>query len=412
MSILNENFRLFRNAYLFGTVASKVKQYEKEHPERDFIRMDVGDVTLPLCQEIIKYMHKAVDDLSNSATFAGYGPEYGYKWLRSEIAAKKFEAIGVAMSPDEIFISDGANSDLGNIGDLFTADCKVALQDPSYPVYIDASLIDGRAGEPEGEDYSRLTYLDCTPENNFFPAIPDHHVDLIYLCSPNNPTGGALNREALKKWVDYAKRENAVILYDGAYEAFIRSEDVPHSIYEIDGAREVAIEFRSFSKSAGFTGLRCGYCIVPFTLKRKFADGSEGSLNAMWKRRVCTKFNGASYISQRAALGALTKEAMDYSRMATDYYLNNAKVLREALSSACSIIVGGIDSPYVWAKAPEGMGSWEFFDYLLANAAVSCTPGSGFGNCGKGYIRFTGFNTAEKTLRAAEAISTAIAKIR
>lgn len=411
MSILNDNFRLFRNAYLFGTVASKVKKYEREHPDRDLIRMDVGDVTLPLCPEIIKYMHRAVDDLSNSSTFMGYGPEYGYKWLRAEIADKIFEPIGIQISPDEVFVSDGANSDLGNIGDLFTPECRVALQDPSYPVYIDASLIDGRAGNPEGDEYSRLTYLDCTAENNFFPAIPEHHVDLIYLCSPNNPTGGALTRDTLAKWIDYARREKAVILYDAAYEAFIRSRDVAHSIYEIDGAREVAIEFRSFSKSAGFTGLRCGYCIVPFELKRNFKDGSEGSLNAMWKRRVCTKFNGPSYVSQRAALGALTKEAMEYSRMATDYYLKNAGVLRDSLSSACSVIAGGIDSPYVWAKAPDGMESWEFFDYLLANASVSCTPGSGFGNCGKGYIRFTGFNTAEKTLRAAEAISTAIARL-
>lgn len=409
MFTINENFCILPESYLFSEVARRINAFKESHPEADVIRMGIGDVTLPLCPAAIEAMHKAVDDEGTSATFHGYGPEQGYPFLRDAIAAHDYKSRGIDIDPSEIFVSDGAKSDTGNFGDILSADNTVAVTDPVYPVYVDTNVMAGRAGNLSDGAWSKIQYLPVTAANNFVPEIPgdDNIPDVIYLCYPNNPTGTTLTREQLKVWVDFALRHGSLILFDSAYESFIREEDVPHSIYEIEGARKCAVEFRSFSKTAGFTGVRCGYTVVPKELTAKDKDGREVSLNHLWNRRQCTKFNGASYISQRGAAAIFTPEGQRQVKEAVDYYLTNAKVLREGLTEAGLEVYGGINAPYVWIKAPAGMSSWEFFDTLLEKCNVAGTPGSGFGPAGEGYFRLTAFNTLENTIEAVRRIKEA-----
>lgn len=408
---INENFCILPESYLFSEVARRIKTFEAANPGVEVIRMGIGDVTLPLCPAAIEAMHKAVDDESRSETFYGYGPEQGYAFLRDAIAAHDYKARGIDIEADEIFVSDGAKSDTGNIGDLLSADNVVALTDPVYPVYADTNVMAGRAGCLNADgSWSNLVYLPVDAANGFVPQLPERHVDVIYLCYPNNPTGTALTRAHLAKWVDYARREGALIMYDSAYERFIHTPDVPHSIFEIEGAEEVAIEFRSFSKTAGFTGVRCGYTVVPKKLKARNAEGGEVSLNKMWNRRQCTKFNGASYISQRGASAIYTEEGNRQATEAVEYYMENARTMRAALEKAGFEVYGGVDAPYVWIRVPGGKTSWEFFDWMLSIPHVAGTPGSGFGPAGEGYFRLTAFNTHENTARAMERIIAACGK--
>lgn len=398
---INDNFTLLAESYLFSEVAKRINAYKEAHPEVDIIRMGIGDVTRPLCKAAIEAMHKAVDDQADSSTFHGYGPEQGYAFLREAIVEHDYRARGIDMDADEIFVSDGAKSDTGNIGDILARGNRVAVTDPVYPVYVDTNVMGGRAGVLDTDGcWSDIIYLPVTAENGFVPALPSEVPDMIYLCYPNNPTGTTLTREQLKVWVDYARAHHSLILFDSAYETFIRQDDVPHSIYEIEGAKEVAIEFRSFSKTAGFTGVRCGYTVVPKALKGVDSKGEMVSLNHLWNRRQCTKFNGASYISQRAAAAIYTPEGKQQTRKTVDYYLRNAEVLRQGLLDAGFEVFGGTNAPYVWIKTPDETTSWEFFDILLDRCHVAGTPGSGFGPSGEGYIRLTAFNTYENTVEA------------
>lgn len=398
---INDNFTLLAESYLFSEVAKRINAYKEAHPEVDIIRMGIGDVTRPLCKAAIEAMHKAVDDQADSSTFHGYGPEQGYAFLREAIVEYDYRARGIDMDADEIFVSDGAKSDTGNIGDILARGNRVAVTDPVYPVYVDTNVMGGRAGVLDTDGcWSNIIYLPVTAENGFVPALPSEVPDMIYLCYPNNPTGTTLTREQLKVWVDYARAHHSLILFDSAYETFIRQDDVPHSIYEIEGAKEVAIEFRSFSKTAGFTGVRCGYTVVPKALKGADSKGEMVSLNHLWNRRQCTKFNGASYISQRAAAAVYTPEGKLQTRETVDYYLRNAEVLRQGLLDAGFEVFGGTNAPYVWIKTPDETTSWEFFDILLDCCHVAGTPGSGFGPSGEGYIRLTAFNTYENTVEA------------
>lgn len=398
---INDNFTLLAESYLFSEVAKRINAYKEAHPEVDIIRMGIGDVTRPLCKAAIEAMHKAVDDQADSSTFHGYGPEQGYAFLREAIVENDYRARGIDMDADEIFVSDGAKSDTGNIGDILARGNRVAVTDPVYPVYVDTNVMGGRAGVLDTDGcWSNIIYLPVTAENGFVPALPSEVPDMIYLCYPNNPTGTTLTREQLKVWVDYARAHHSLILFDSAYETFIRQDDVPHSIYEIEGAKEVAIEFRSFSKTAGFTGVRCGYTVVPKALKGAASKGEMVSLNHLWNRRQCTKFNGASYISQRAAAAIYTPEGKQQTRETVDYYLRNAEVLRQGLLDAGFEVFGGTNAPYVWIKTPDETTSWEFFDILLDRCHVAGTPGSGFGPSGEGYIRLTAFNTYENTVEA------------
>lgn len=398
---INDNFTLLAKSYLFSEVAKRINAYKEAHPEVDIIRMGIGDVTRPLCKAAIEAMHKAVDDQADSSTFHGYGPEQGYAFLREAIVEHDYRARGIDMDADEIFVSDGAKSDTGNIGDILARGNRVAVTDPVYPVYVDTNVMGGRAGVLDTDGcWSNIIYLPVTAENGFVPALPSEVPDMIYLCYPNNPTGTTLTREQLKVWVDYARAHHSLILFDSAYETFIRQDDVPHSIYEIEGAKEVAIEFRSFSKTAGFTGVRCGYTVVPKALKGADSKGEMVSLNHLWNRRQCTKFNGASYISQRAAAAVYTPEGKQQTRETVDYYLRNAEVLRQGLLDAGFEVFGGTNAPYVWIKTPDETTSWEFFDILLDRCHVAGTPGSGFGPSGEGYIRLTAFNTYENTVEA------------
>lgn len=403
MAKINDNYLKLPGAYLFSTVAKKANEFTEKHPDREMIKMSIGDVTKPLAPSVIEAMHKAVDEMGTAEGFRGYGPEQGYDFLRNAIVEHDYTARGVTVKPDEIFISDGAKSDCGNIGDIFSVDNKVAVCDPVYPVYVDTNAMAGRAGEFIGEHWSNLYYMPCLAENDFLPQIPDEKVDIIYLCFPNNPTGMAATREQLKPWIEYAKKNGSVILYDSAYEAFITDPDVPHTIYELDGAKEVAIEFRSFSKTAGFTGTRCAYTVVPHDLK---IDGAE--LNALWNRRQCTKFNGVPYVIQRAAEAVYSDKGQKETKEAIAYYLENAKIIREGLSEAGLTVYGGINAPYIWAKTPDNMKSWEFFDKLLEETGVVTTPGSGFGPSGEGYVRLTAFSTKENTIKAMEKIKSLI----
>lgn len=399
---VNDNFCKLSQSYLFSEVARKIAAFQSEHPDARVIRMGIGDVTRPICQAAVQALHRAADEQADASTFHGYGPEQGYRFLTERIAQIDYAAAGIDIQPDEIFVSDGAKSDTGNIGDIFSADCRVAVTDPVYPVYVDTNVMAGRAGQCVDGRWSRLEYLPCTADNGFVPELPKEHPDVIYLCYPNNPTGTVLTRTELSRWVDYAIAHGALILFDAAYEAFVRSADVPRSIYEIEGARRVAIEFRSFSKTAGFTGLRLGYTVVPRELVGVDSAGREVSLHDLWLRRQTTKFNGASYPVQRAAEALYTPEGQAQIRETIDYYLRNAAMLRRGLADAGLRVWGGVDSPYVWVKTPGNFGSWSFFDHMLRECHVVCTPGVGFGPGGEGYVRLTAFNTAEATALAVE----------
>ena len=392
---VNENFCRLAPNYLFSEVARKIQAFQKANPDAHVIKMSIGDVTRPICPAAVEALHRAADEQGCSESFHGYGPEQGYAFLAEKICQFDYALRGVNILPDEVFISDGAKSDLGNIGDIFSTDCTVAVTDPVYPVYVDTNVMAGR----------RITLLPCTEANDFVPEIPSEPVDLIYLCYPNNPTGTTLTRKQLQVWVDYALKVGAVILYDSAYECFITETDIPHSIYELAGADRCAIEFRSFSKTAGFTGMRCGYTVVPHALKGVDSTGNEVSLNALWRRRQTTKFNGASYPIQRAAEAIYTPSGQTQIRENVDYYLRNAAILRQGVNAAGLSCRGGVNAPYVWVRTPDGIDSWQFFDLLLNQTHVACTPGVGFGQCGEGYVRLTAFNTLAATEMAMERIS-------
>lgn len=394
MAHVNENYAKLPGSYLFSTIAQKTAVFSEAHPEVDLIKMGIGDVTRPLAPAVVEAMHAAVDDLACVDTFQGYGPEQGYGFLRDVIAKHDFQSRGVAIDADEIFVSDGAKSDCGNIGDVLSVDNVIAVCDPVYPVYVDTNAMAGRAGEYDeaAQKWTNIYYMPTTAENDFVPALPTTPVDVIYLCSPNNPTGTVLNAEQLKAWVDYANENDAIIMFDAAYERFITEEDIPHSIYEIEGAHTCAIEFRSFSKTAGFTGARCGYTVVPKALVR---DGQ--SLHSLWNRRQCTKFNGASYVIQRGAEAIYTPEGSAQIDETIEYYRKNACVIKEGLERAGLSVYGAVNSPYVWCKTPDAMGSWDFFELLLEKAHVITTPGAGFGPSGEGYIRLSAFGDAQAT---------------
>lgn len=399
MAKINDNFLKLPGSYLFSTVAKKTQAYMEAHPDKKVIKMSIGDVTRPIVPAVTEAMHKAVDEMATPEGFHGYGPEQGYDFLRNKIVEKDYRARGIDIAADEVFVSDGAKSDCGNIGDIFSSDNKVAVCDPVYPVYVDTNAMAGRAGNFVNEHWTNLIYMPCTEENGFLPQLPKEKADMIYLCFPNNPIGVAATKEQLRPWVDYARENGAVILYDSAYEAFITEPEVPHSIYEIEGAKEVAIEFRSFSKTAGFTGTRCAYTIIPHELK---VDGTE--LNSLWNRRQCTKFNGVPYVIQKAAEAVYSEEGYRQTRESIAYYLENARIIREGLSKAGFTVYGGLNAPYIWTKTPDGMGSWEFFDMVLEKAQVVTTPGAGFGPSGEGYIRLTSFSTREATKEAVDRI--------
>lgn len=395
---INDNFEKLPESYLFSTVARKLREYREAHPGVEVIRMDIGDVTLPIPDASIQAMHRAVDDMATKSDFHGYGPEQGYDFLRQAIADNDYAGLGIAA--DEIFISDGAKSDLGNLGDIYAEDSVVAVTDPGYPVYVDSNVIGGRGGKLVDGKWSNFVYLDCTERNGFKPTPPQAHADVIFLCSPANPTGVAFTRDELKAWVDYAIQNNAVIIYDSAYCAYVTDPATARSIYEIPGARRVAIEVRSFSKTAGFTGLRCGYTVVPADVYGIDPEGNKVPLRKLWLRRQTTKFNGASYIIQRGAEALYTPDGKAQVQDNVSYYLHNAEIIRLAMSEAGFKVYGGVDSPYVWVKSPKAEDSWELFEQLLDKAHISCTPGVGFGSLGQGWIRFTGFNTTENTVEA------------
>jgi len=406
---MNHNFQKLPGNYLFATIARKVKEFAAEHPDKELIRLGIGDVTRPLAPAVIKAMQEAVLEMSEGNTFHGYGPDFGYDFLINAIAENDYASRGVMIETDEIFVSDGCKSDSGNIGDIFAVDNLVAVCDPVYPVYVDTNVMAGRSGDfdPETGLWSNFIYLKCEEKNGFIPQVPEIRPgektpDLIYLCFPNNPSGAAIGFDSLREWVDYALKIDAIILYDAAYEAFI-SEDLPHTIYEIPGAKECAIELKSFSKTAGFTGVRCGYTVIP---KQLVKDGVR--VRDLWARRQATKFNGVSYITQRAAAAIYTPEGKAETRATISVYMENARILREGLAAMGYQVSGGVNAPYIWMKTPNGMTSWEFFDYLLNEANVVGTPGSGFGPCGEGFFRLTAFGTkeaSEEALRRIAALS-------
>ena len=399
---INENYGKLPGSYLFSTIAKKVAAYQEANPDRKIIRLGIGDVTQPIAPSIIKAMHAAVDEMGNADTFRGYAPDLGYDFLRNAICENDYKARGCDVSPDEIFVSDGAKSDSGNIQELFDEGCRIAVCDPVYPVYVDSNVMAGRTGTYDAAMgmWSNVIYMPTTAENNFVPDFPKETPDLIYICSPNNPTGTTLTVSELQGWVDYAGRVGAVIIYDAAYEAYISEDDVPHSIYQCEGARTCAIEIRSFSKNAGFTGVRLGFTVVPKDLKC-----GEVSLHAMWARRHGTKFNGAPYIVQRAGEAVYSEQGKAELKEQVAYYMNNASVIKSGLEKAGYTVFGGVNAPYIWLKTPDNMNSWEFFDHLLEKANVVGTPGSGFGPSGEGYFRLTAFGRYENTLEAIERIS-------
>jgi len=403
---LNQNFQKLPGNYLFADIAKRVKKFSAEHPDRNLIRLGIGDVTRPLAPAVIAAMQKAVQEMGAAETFHGYGPDFGYDFLVNAILENDFASRGISLDKDEIFVSDGCKSDSGNIGDIFAADSLVAVCDPVYPVYVDSNVMAGRAGEYDAETglWSNFMYLKCEEKNNFIPQVPEIKAgertpDMIYLCFPNNPSGAAIGFADLKAWVDYARRVGAVILYDAAYEAFI-SDELPHSIFEIQGSRECAIELRSFSKTAGFTGVRCGYTVVPKELVR---DGVRA--RDVWARRQATKFNGVSYITQCGAAAVYSPEGKEQVKATIAAYMENAKILREGLAKLGFEVSGGINAPYIWMKTKNGMTSWEFFDYLLHEAGVVGTPGSGFGPCGEGFFRLTAFGSKEASEEALRRIA-------
>lgn len=406
MSKINENFLNLQESYLFSTIAKKVAKYTQENPNNKIIKLGIGDVTKPIVPACIEAMHKAVDEIGTKEGFKGYGPEQGYEFLRNAIIENDYKARGIDIKKDEIFVSDGAKCDCGNIVDIFSQDNKIAITDPVYPVYLDTNVMSGRSGKfnKEKGTYENIVYLPVTAENNFKPELPKEKVDMIYLCFPNNPTGTVLTKEDLKIWVDYAKENGSIILYDAAYEAFITEENIPHSIYEVEGAKDVAIEFKSYSKTAGFTGVRCAYVVIPHEVKGKSENGEKIEFNKLWNRRTCTKFNGTSYIVQKAAEATYSEEGKKQIKANIQSYLENAKIIKEGLEKAGFITYGGINSPYIWLKVPQGMTSWEFFDKLLEEVNIVGTPGSGFGPHGEGYFRLTAFGTKENSIEAIERI--------
>ena len=391
MALVNEHFLKLPNNYLFSDIAKKVNAFKVSHPKTDLIRLGIGDVTRPLPQTSIEAMHKAVDELANKETFHGYGPEQGYDFLIDAVIRNDYAPRGVYLEPGEVFISDGAKSDTGNIGDILRHDNSIGVTDPIYPVYIDSNVMCGRAGILEDGRWSNVVYLPCLSENNFVPEIPDRRIDILYLCYPNNTTGTVISTAEPKTWVNYALENDTLILYDAAYEAYIQDPDIPHSIYEIKGAKKVAIEFRSFSKTAGFTGVRCGYTVVPKELTAATLEGERIPLNRMWNRRQCTKFNGTSYITQRGAEAIYTPEGKKQVKAIIQYYMANARIMKEALESTGLKVFGGENAPYLWVKAPGEVSSWKFFEQMLYEANVVGTPGVGFGPSGEGYIRLTAF---------------------
>lgn len=399
--MVNEQFLALPESYLFSEVAAKVAAFKAGHPEADVIRLGIGDVTRPLTPAVIRALHSAVDEMADGSTFRGYGPEQGYEFLRQTIIEHDFASRGVSLSADEVFVSDGAKSDTGNFTDILAEGNRIAVTDPVYPVYIDSNVMAGRAGELQaGGCWDKIVYLTCRAENDFKPDFPPESPDVIYLCFPNNPTGATLNKQELKAWVDYALEHRVLLLFDAAYEAYIHEDNVPHSIYEIEGAKRVAVEFRSFSKTAGFTGLRCGYTVVPHELNVYDRAGHAVELNRLWNRRQCTKFNGTAYIIQRAAEAVYSPEGRREVADLIAYYMDNARTIRAGLLEAGFKASGGINSPYVWLQVPEGMTSWTFFDRLLSECHVVGTPGVGFGPGGEGYFRLTGFGDRERTERA------------
>lgn len=398
---INENYLKLPGSYLFSNIGKKVTAYKAANPDKDVISLGIGDVTQPLAPAVIEALHSAVDEMADAATFHGYAPDLGYEFLRSAIRDNDYRKRGVDIALDEIFISDGAKSDSGNIGDIFAVDNKIAVCDPVYPVYVDTNAMAGRTGDyiADEERWSNVIYMPCTKETNFAPELPKETPDIIYLCFPNNPTGSTITKDQLQEWVDYANKVGAVIIYDAAYEAYISEENVPHTIYECDGAKTCAIELRSFSKNAGFTGTRLGFTVIPKELK------SNGvMLNSLWARRHGTKFNGAPYIIQRAGEAVYSEAGKAQTKQQVAYYMNNAKTIIEGLKSAGYTVSGGVNAPYVWLETPDGMSSWDFFDYLLTKANIVGTPGSGFGPSGEGYFRLTAFGTYENTLKAIDRI--------
>lgn len=403
---INENFQKLQASYLFSDIAKRVAAHQETHPERKVIKLGIGDVTRALPDACIQALHRAVDEMADDRTFHGYGPEQGYDFLREAIARDYFETRAAHISADEVFVSDGSKCDTGNIQEIFATDIRVAIPDPVYPVYIDTNVMAGRSGAWNDGRYQGIVYLDGTKENGFVPALPEEPVDLIYLCFPNNPTGATITKERLQQWVDYARANRALILYDAAYEAFIQDPDLPHSIYELPGAREVAIEFRSFSKDAGFTGTRCAFTVVPKECTAYTAAGEPVSVYNLWNRRHTTKFNSVSYPIQRAAAAVFTPEGKAQVKELISYYMMNARYIRERMISLGYDCIGGENSPYIWIDG--GMDSWEFFDLLLNKADVVCTPGVGFGKCGQGYIRISAFNSFENVAEAMERIEQAL----
>lgn len=404
MALINQNYLKLAANYLFADIDRKVKDYRDTHPDARIISLGIGDVTRPLAPAVIDALHHAVDDMGDRARFRGYGPYGGYDFLRDLIVEYDYRQRGVEITSDEIFVSDGAKSDVGDFQELFSENSLVAVQDPVYPVYVDSNVLAGRGGELVDGQWSRIIYLPCDSANNFSPALPARRPDMIYICSPNNPTGTALSRDALREWVEYAHKNSCVLLYDSAYEAFIRDEDVPHSIYEIDGAREVAVEFRSFSKTAGFTGVRCAYVVVPKTLKIDDGKGGKIGLNQCWYRRQCTKYNGCPYIVQKAAAATYSEPGRREVKGIIAGYQSNADMLSKSLRQFGMEVFGGVNAPYLWVKTPEGMGSWQFFDQLLHECELVCTPGAGFGKSGEGYVRLTAFGAPEDTVEAIDRI--------
>ena len=396
---VNPNYEKLPGSYLFAEIARRVKVYSQENPQANIIRLGIGDVTRPLAPAVVEAMEKAAREMGQAETFRGYGPDYGYDFLIDAILQNDYKALGVDIAPDEIFVSDGAKCDVSNVQELFSDDAVIAVTDPVYPVYVDSNAMAGRAGSYVTDRWDRLCYLPCREENGFVPPLPDRPVDVIYLCYPNNPTGTTLTKEQLKPFVDYAKENGAIIIYDAAYKAFITS-GAPRSIYEVEGAKDVAIECCSFSKTAGFTGTRCGYMVIPHAVKGLGAQGQPVELNAMWKRRMGSKFNGVSYPIQRAAAAVYSKDGWAQCMETINGYLENARIIREGLQKAGYTVFGGVDAPYIWMKTPDGLDSWSFFDKLLRDYHIVGTPGAGFGPCGEGYFRLTAFNTRENTEEA------------
>jgi LL-diaminopimelate aminotransferase len=404
---INEHYLKLQASYLFADIKNRTAAFQEAHPDRKVIKLGIGDVTRPLPRACIQAFHRGVDEMADTKTFRGYGPEQGYEFLREKIARHDFQARGADISPDEIFISDGAKCDNGNIQEIFSKDIKIAIPDPVYPVYVDTNVMAGRTGTCTQGRYDGLVYLEGKRQNGFIPDLPREKVDLIYLCYPNNPTGATITKSALKEWVDYARENKTLILYDAAYESFIRNAELPKSIYEIEGARDVAIEFRSFSKTAGFTGIRCAFTVVPKTCMAYTGDGQRQSLHALWYRRQSTKFNGVSYPVQKAAEAVYSEEGQQQTKALIDYYLKNAALIRQEMSALGFECIGGENSPYIWIDGRSD--SWEFFDRLLEKAAVVCTPGAGFGKCGEGYIRISAFNDYENVETAMARIKEALA---